>query len=95
MLIVASGARRDLGQAEAAVQVLEGAHLRSDSRQPSAARLFYAYAEALLAAERLEEGAAWFAHAAAADEGAATDAAERVAALGGVTFLETEADDVS
>src|SRR5205085_8581567 len=48
MLIVASGARRDMGQHEAAVQALHGPQLKPSARRPWSARLFYAYAEALL-----------------------------------------------
>ena len=50
MLIVASGARRDMGQPEAAVLLLQGPELKPGRRRAWSARLFYAYAEALLAA---------------------------------------------
>ena len=52
------------------------------------ARLFYAYAEALLAAGREDEAVAWFGHAADADETGETDADERLAELAGVTVIE-------
>jgi tetratricopeptide (TPR) repeat protein len=91
MLIVASGARRDLRDFPAALRVLEGAQLRSRSRTPEVARLRYAYAEALLAAGRTEAALEWFQRAAAADTAAATDATERVAALEGLEVIDTVA----
>ena len=93
MLIVASGARRDLGQAEAAVLALQGPQLRPEARRPWSARLFYAYAEALLDAGRRDEAAQWFGHAAAADTAGETDADERQAELHGIVFLEEPADE--
>jgi tetratricopeptide (TPR) repeat protein len=81
MRIVAAGARRDLGQIDAAVIALRGPELRSRSREPWAARLRYAYADALLAAGRLAEAKEWFAAAAAADLDGLTDALERLTAL--------------
>ena len=81
--IVASGARRDLGQPEAAVLDLQGPQLRPDLRRPWSARLFYAYADALADAGRGDEALTWLRHAAAADEHGETDAAERLAALEG------------
>lgn len=80
--IVAAGARRDLGQLDAAVVALQGADLDPNKRQPWSARLFYAYADNLLAAGRPDEAATWFVHAAEADDDDATDAAERAAELG-------------
>lgn len=77
LLIVVSGARRDLGLGEAAVVGLQGAELRSADREPWGVRLQYAYAEALLTAGRSREAARWFARAAAADTAGETDADER------------------
>jgi tetratricopeptide (TPR) repeat protein len=91
MSIVASGARRDLGQPAAALQVLQSPHLRPDARDSWSPRLFYAYAEALLAAGRIAEALAWFGWAADADVIGETDADERVIELSGVTF-EVNAD---
>ena len=45
--------------------------------RPWSARLFYAYADALLDAGRDDEARAWFGRAAAADTAEETDAAER------------------
>ncbi|TQJ01465.1 hypothetical protein FB471_1146 [Amycolatopsis cihanbeyliensis] len=80
--IVAAGARRDLGQLDAAVVSLQGADLDPAARYPWSARLFYAYADNLLAAGRAEEALRWFLHAAEADDQEETDAAERAAELG-------------
>lgn len=91
MLIVESGARRDLGDHAAAVRVLEGRQLRSRARTPEVARLRYAYAEALLAADRPDAALEWFQRAAAADTQGATDAPERVAALEGLDIIDTVA----
>ncbi|ESZ99849.1 hypothetical protein ThrDRAFT_04113 [Frankia casuarinae] len=76
MLIVVSGARRDLGQPEAAVVLLRDLATAKTPPAPWTARLWYAYAEALLAAGRPEEAARWFTSTAAIDEGE-TDADAR------------------
>ena len=65
--IVASGARRDLGQLEAAVLTLQAPELRAEATEPWTARLRYAYADALLAAGREDEAREWFERAAEAD----------------------------
>ncbi len=57
-------------------------------RKAWTARLFYAYAEALLAAGREDDAVVWFGHAADADEAGETDADERLAELAGVTVIE-------
>lgn len=79
--IVAAGARRDLGQLEAAVVALQGPDLDPELRRPWSPRLFYAYADNLLAAGRRDEAMQWFLHAADADDDAETDAVERAAEL--------------
>jgi tetratricopeptide (TPR) repeat protein len=81
LAIVVSGARRDLGQADAAVVGLQGAALDADRIEPWSARLWYAYAEALLAAGRRDEALRWFESAAAIDDEDETDAHERAAEL--------------
>jgi tetratricopeptide (TPR) repeat protein len=81
LAIVVSGVRRDLGQGAAAVAGLEGPDLDSGVVQPWTARLWYAYAEALLSAHRAEDARRWFAAAATIDEHDDTDAAERAALL--------------
>ncbi|WP_461125065.1 hypothetical protein [Saccharothrix stipae] len=75
--IVAAGARRDMGQLEAAVVALQGDDLDEKRRDPWSARLFYAYADNLEAAGRTEEAVKWFLNAAQADDDNETDAAER------------------
>ncbi|WP_233552843.1 hypothetical protein, partial [Jiangella rhizosphaerae] len=82
MLIVAAGARRDLGDHEAAAVSLQVPELRSNARAEWVARLRYAYADALLAAGREKEARRWFLRAAEADIDDETDAAERAAELG-------------
>lgn len=79
--IVAAGARRDLGQVEAAVVALQGPDLDPKRRDDWSARLFYAYADSLLAAGRDEEALRWFLRAADADDNDGTDAGERAVAL--------------
>jgi tetratricopeptide (TPR) repeat protein len=81
MTIVAAGARRDMGQLEAAIQLLETAPLHSRSRQPWVARLRYAYADALVEAGRTEDAITWFHRTVSVDSFAATDATERAAEL--------------
>lgn len=89
LLIVAAGARRDLGSPAAAVAMLEVPELRGSRQRPVQAfenvepwvtRLWYAYADALQAAGRRAEALDWFAAAAAVDDGE-TDAAERAELL--------------
>lgn len=79
--IVVAGARRDLGQAEAAVQLLETEPLLSKSRAPWVARLRYAYADALLDCGRKDEAIEWFHRAVAVDGDKLTDAEERLTEL--------------
>lgn len=94
LLIVVSGIRRDLDQGDAAVAVLSIPALRRGAGQPWAARLFYAYADALLAAGRPQEAKEWFAKSAAADTAAATDAQERVDELDGFQLIDLVEDGV-
>ncbi|WP_239084119.1 hypothetical protein [Asanoa ishikariensis] len=93
LLIVAGGARGDLGQKDAAVAMLQVRELTSGPEEPWAGRLRYAYADALLAADRRDEAREWFARAAEADQDSETDAAERLLELDGVTIEGDEQDD--
>jgi tetratricopeptide (TPR) repeat protein len=77
LLIVESGVRRDQGLPDAAVVALQVPELSDGRMRPWSARLFYAYADALLDAGREDEARAWFGRAAAADTADETDAAER------------------
>ncbi len=79
--IVVAGARRDLGQVDAALRLLETEPLHSKSRADWVARLRYAYADTLLDAGRREEAVEWFHRVVAVDGNHATDAEERLAAL--------------
>ena len=81
MTIVEAGARRDLGQVDAALRILEQAPLMSKSRDAWVVRLRYAYADALEEAGRTEEALAWFHRTEAIDADEITDAAERAEAL--------------
>ncbi|MFC7657621.1 hypothetical protein ACFQV8_15900 [Pseudonocardia benzenivorans] len=105
LLIVAAGARRDLGELDAAIVGLQVPDLDPARRDPWSARLFYAYADNLLAAGREADAVQWFVHAHDADVEGETDAAARIAELTGeelesaddITFGEEEypLDDLS
>jgi tetratricopeptide (TPR) repeat protein len=79
--IVAAGARADLGQLEQALAVLSSPQPDPSRTGSTAARLFYAYAETLLALDRGDEALQWFINAAAADLDGVTDAEDRVGEL--------------
>ena len=81
--IVEAGARRDLGELDAALRTLEHAPLRSQSRADWVARLRYAYADTLLAAGRREEAVEWFHRTVGVDGNQVTDAHERLEELEG------------
>ncbi|MFF2778835.1 tetratricopeptide repeat protein [Streptomyces sp. NPDC058052] len=95
MRLVAAGARRDMGQLEAAIVTLQSPELASSAHHPWTARLRYAYADALLAAGREPEAREWFAKALEADKDGATDASDRLAEMDGVEFVDAfdESDD--
>ena len=80
--IVVAGARSDLRQFEQALAVLASPPLDPNATGETAARLFYAYADTLLALSRGDDALQWFLHAAAADLDGVTDAEDRVAELG-------------
>lgn len=80
--IVVAGARSDLGQLEQALTVLSTPQLDPSRTGATAARLFYAYADTLLALGRADEAFQWFLRSAAADVDGVTDAEDRVAELG-------------
>jgi tetratricopeptide (TPR) repeat protein len=81
MTIVEAGARRDLGQLDAALRTLELAPLTSKSRSSWVVRLRYAYADTLEAAGRDQDALAWFHRTHAIDSDELTDADARAAAL--------------
>lgn len=80
--IVAAGARSDLGQLTQALTVLSTPRLDPQRTGPTAARLFYAYADTLLALGRKDEALQWFLRSAGADVEGVTDAEDRVSELG-------------
>ena len=63
------------------------------AKKPWAARVWYAYADALLEVGRTDDARAWFAKAAVADQDGETDAVERVEELDGVRLDEVEVSD--
>jgi tetratricopeptide (TPR) repeat protein len=67
LLIVGAGARRDLGDPEAAVLMLQRRELQAQPGPSWLPRLRFAYADALAAAGRPDEAARWFALAEEAD----------------------------
>jgi tetratricopeptide (TPR) repeat protein len=93
LAIVLAGARRDLGQADAAVLMLQDPARRTASGRPWATRLWYAFADALLDAGRVDDAREWFSRAAQSDTDATTDAAERLLALDGVVFDDVDEDE--
>jgi len=92
LLIVASGARADLGQLDAASAMLQVPDLRDDEA-PWAARLRYAFADTLRAAGRTDEAREWFARAADVDDDLVTDAAERLLDLDGVVIDDPQQEE--
>ncbi|MFD7291116.1 hypothetical protein [Streptomyces sp. NPDC059863] len=93
MRLVAAGARRDMGQIDAAIVTLQSPELASNSVQPWTARLRYAYADALLSAGREDEAREWFGKTLEADKDGATDASDRLAELDGVEFVDAMGED--
>ncbi len=74
--LVAAGARRDLGQLDAAAVILGIPDLSSTSTDEHIGRLRYAYADILAELGRIEEARTWFAKV--ADTEADTDAVDRL-----------------
>ncbi|MBD8869268.1 tetratricopeptide repeat protein [Nocardioides donggukensis] len=81
MTIVEAGARRDMGELDAALRTLENAPLTSKSRTSWVVRLRYAYADTLVAAGREADALEWFHRTEAIDGDEITDAGERAAEL--------------
>ncbi len=92
LVIVVAGARRDLGQQGAAVLLLQGPARATTARRPWATRLWYAFADALLAAGREDEAREWFAKAAEQDGQGETDAMDRLLHIDGVVLEDLQAD---
>jgi tetratricopeptide (TPR) repeat protein len=81
MTIVEAGARRDMGQLDAALRTLELAPLTSKSRENWVVRLRYAYADTLEAAGRDNDALAWFHRTHSIDSEEITDADARADAI--------------
>ncbi len=81
MTIVEAGARRDMGQLDAALRTLELSPLNSKSRAAWVVRLRYAYADTLEAAGRDNDALAWFHRTQSIDSDEITDAAARAELL--------------
>ena len=91
--LVEAGARRDLGQPDAALLLLSKIPgLAARSSTVALVRARYAYADTLLDVGRTAEARGWFERVSAADVDAVTDAAERLLALDGVHFEENDED---
>jgi len=96
-LMVLSGARRDLGQDQAAVAVLDNELLRSRTKSVWSARLRLAYSDALADVGRDDEAIKWLKLAAASDPDGTSGAGERIAELSGDTVIDLldELDDAA
>lgn len=86
--IVVSGIRRDLGQLDSAVLGLRESAHRTPATAQVAARVYYAYADALLDSGDQAGARHWFAQAASSDADGDTDAEDRLAELDGVEVLD-------
>lgn len=93
LLLVAAGARADMGQLEAAVVLLQVPELTKLPKGASRARLQYAYADLLERVGRETEARQWMRKAADSDVDGVTDAVERVEEVGGLSFIEEELDE--
>jgi len=93
LIIVLAGARSDLGQHDAAVLTLQDPAQRTTATRPWAARLWYAYADALLRAGRGEQAREWFGRVADVDTTGETDAVDRVLILDGVVLEDLDVEE--
>jgi hypothetical protein len=93
ILIVAAGARADLGKVDAAVVTLQVPELTRLPPGTPRARLQYAYSDLLLKAGRRNEAWEWMERAAASDILGETDAAARCDEFAGVEFAEEGEND--
>ncbi|WP_199565227.1 hypothetical protein [Spongiactinospora rosea] len=91
LTIVESGARRDLGQHDAALVTLQRLpELRDPRPHPWSARLAFAYADALAEAGHEAAAADWFGRAMGFDDAGETDAAARYSELTGESIADIE-----
>lgn len=91
--IVASGARRDMGDAKAALVELQIPELKERRARPWVARLFYAYADVLVELGKEDEAREYFARASSVDREGVTDADERLAEIEGVELVDVDLED--
>jgi hypothetical protein len=85
MMIVESGARKDLGQLDAALLALQGPQLDATGVEDWTHRLWYAYADTLERAGRTDEALRWFGSVRDIDGDETTDADQRYRDLAGST----------
>jgi tetratricopeptide (TPR) repeat protein len=93
LLIVAAGARRDLGQLDSAVVMLQVPELEARPPRDWSPRLRYAYADALLAAGRTEEARTWFERTLEVDRHDETGASDRLLELDGIVLDDAFDED--
>jgi tetratricopeptide (TPR) repeat protein len=91
--IVESGIRRDQGLGDAAVLVMQVPELRDGRHYPFSARMFYAYAEALLSAGRKDEARQAFGKAIEFDPEGETNAVSRLDEVDGITIADLAPDE--
>jgi len=88
MMIVAAGARADLGELDAAIVTLQIPELTRLKPGDTRARLQYAYAMLLQDAGRLNEAREWMERAAGSGIDGATDAEEQCNIMDGIEFSD-------
>ncbi|MFA7324095.1 MAG: hypothetical protein WC005_07040 [Candidatus Nanopelagicales bacterium] len=88
LLVVAAGARADLGQLDAAIVTLQVPELTRLKPGDARARLQYAYAMLLKDGGRLNEAREWMQRAAGSDLEGVTDAEEQCDIMDGIEFSE-------
>lgn len=92
LLIVEAGARRDLGQLDAALAALRIPRLDQDRPDPTTARLRLAYADTLAAAGRDDEAQRWVRRAAEIDPDGSSGAGARLDDNADLDLFDLEED---
>ncbi|WP_256839907.1 tetratricopeptide repeat protein [Ornithinimicrobium faecis] len=95
LAIVVSGARRDLGQHEAGVQILRELVRASPPQRSWSPRLYYAYAESLLGVDDEAGAREWFARTVDIDRDGVTNAPDRLSELDGIDIVDYGEDEES
>jgi tetratricopeptide (TPR) repeat protein len=93
LLIVAAGARRDLGQLDSAVVMLQIPELEARPPREWSGRLRYAYADALLAAGRTDEARSWLERTLEIDPHNETGAGDLLLELDGIVLDDAFDED--